>query len=91
MLCKMARFYGYTYDELINLDTDIYMMFIQGMNEVENEELLLGFTKSWFPNMQADQRSKLHKNTHKLSYPRYYSEPKNVVKLSDLGKVLNGR
>lgn len=70
------------------MDCDIFMMYVQGMSQVKNEELLEKFTSISYPKMAADSRKKLHKTTYKAAFPEEFNNPKNIVKLSDLSKVL---
>jgi hypothetical protein len=70
------------------MDADIYMMYLQGMNQIENEELLISFSSNSYSQLKEDARKKLHKQTYKLAFPNQFNKPKNIVKLSDLKKVL---
>lgn len=67
-------------------------MYVLGMNEITNEEMLYSFTANSYPMMtDSKEKERLHKNTYEHAFPNEKLKPKNVVKLSDLGKVLNGR
>ena len=70
------------------MDYDIFMMYVHGMNQIRNEELLSSFTSISYPDMKPDYRKKLHKSTYKAAFPNEFNNPKNVVKLKDLTKVL---
>jgi len=84
----MSRFYGFTYEVLINMDADIYSMYAQGMSELDSEELLMSFTKHSYTSMSKDDRKSLHRETHKSAFPFAHENPKNVIKLGDLSKVV---
>lgn len=87
-MCKLSMFYSFTYEYIQSMDADIFMMYINGMNQLENEILIKDFTVAAYPNMKNDDRKSLHKTTYKCAFPLEFSKPKNVVKLSDLKKVL---
>jgi len=72
----------------MNMEVDIYMMYLNGMNEIIHEESLRSFSESIFPHMKDSDRKDLHKQTYKLAFPEETNNPKNVVKLGDLSKVL---
>lgn len=88
MLCKLSHFYGFTYEYIQSMDADIFMMYVEGMFQIDNENNLKGFSIASYPNLKDDSRKKLHKETYKSAFPNEFNSPKNIVKLSDLSKVL---
>jgi hypothetical protein len=70
------------------MDSDIFMMYVQGMNQIRNEELLESFTANSYHCMSNDGRKSIHRDTFKAAFPNSFNNPKNIVKLSDLAKVL---
>ena len=72
----------------MSMDADIFMMYLQGMSQIENEKLLVQFTANSYPTLKPDDRKKLHKDTYKCAFPNSFNNPKNIIKLSDLSKVL---
>jgi hypothetical protein len=59
-----------------------------GMEQINNEEMLEKYTVANVPSMKQEDRKALHKRTYKTAFPVEFNKPKNVVKLSDLKKVL---
>jgi len=70
------------------MDCDIFMMYVQGMNQLKNEELLGSFKTSSYPSMTPDSRKEAHRSAYKCAFPNEFNNPKNVIKLGDLSKVL---
>jgi hypothetical protein len=70
------------------MEVGIFMMYINGMNEIIHEESLRSFSEVSYPHLSSNDRVKLHKQTFKAAYPVDTENPKNIVKLGDLSKVL---
>ena len=84
----MTRFYGFNYNELMSMDADIYMMYLIGINQLRNEEMLYDMTICDYPNLKDQGRKDIHKKIYKNAFPLSFTSPKNIIKLSDLNKVL---
>ena len=66
-------------------------MYITGMNQLKNEEMLSRFTVQTFPLMKKDAMKKKHREVYKDAFPEEFNKPKNVVKFSEIKKALSGR
>jgi hypothetical protein len=72
----------------MSLEYSIFRTYANGMEQINNEEMLQNFTINSYTKMGAEDRKSLHKKTFKHAFPNEFSNPKNIVKLSDLSKVL---
>ena len=72
------------------MDTDIFNMYLKAMNQIKSEEILESFSVESYTKLKDDDRKKLHKSVYKSAFPFDFDKPKNVVKLTDLKKVLRG-
>jgi len=70
MACELCHYYGYKYDEVIELDFETFDTLHAGMNQLQARETLRDFTKHDWQNMKQQARSKLHKSIFKVAYPR---------------------
>lgn len=84
------NYYGYKYHEVINLDIRLYDYLSRAMYVNEGREALKRLEFSTYPKLKEEGRKKVHRRYYKQAFPQNF-EKKNVVKLGDLSKVLNGR
>ena len=80
-------YYNYKLEEVLDMEVKTYNTLSQLMYINEARESLRSIDVSCYPNMKTEARKKMHKRLYKVAYPSNF-EQKNVVKLSDLTKVL---
>ena len=83
------NYYGYKLHEVKSLKINEYNTLAKLMYINEARDTLKGFDVAVFPKLNDDKRKSEYKKHSKIAYPQNF-EVKNVVKLGDLTKVLNG-
>tara|TARA_R110000787_G_scaffold155577_3_gene269302 strand:- start:2389 stop:2628 length:240 start_codon:yes stop_codon:yes gene_type:complete len=78
-----------TLEQCLNLDVNKYNTLARLMRINEARDTLRDFNISIYPKLKDDARNNLHRKYSKVAYPASF-EIKNVVRLGDLKKVING-
>lgn len=82
----MARFYGWTDDEIQFLDVDKYIMYRKGMHILRAQEDLMNLKISCAPEMEEQAREKLFNYLHARAFPVEAVE----MTAENLARLLNG-
>ncbi len=82
----MARFYGFTDEQLMEMPIDRFVTYRIGMNVLEARENLMNLRISCAPDMKKEDRTKLFNALHKEAYPQ---EP-TAMTHEHLARLLNG-
>ena len=80
-------YYNYKLDEVLDMDMQTFNTLSQAANIMEARNYLSMIEIYSYPNLKKDAQEKLFRKYNKIAYPKNF-EVKNVVKLSDLSKVL---
>ena len=60
----------------MNMSRDIFLMYVEGMMQINSEEMLEKYTASSFAKMTEDSRKSLHKKTYRRAFPNEFSNPR---------------
>jgi hypothetical protein len=85
----MANFYGWTNDQILDLDVDSFDEYWQSITIIEAQEMLKQFNVSDWPNMKQNNRESLHRRLFQDAYPDSFKEVRKI-ETSDLAKILGG-
>jgi hypothetical protein len=83
------HYYHYTLDMVLEMDLNKYHTLAKLMYMNQARDTLKDLNTSLYPKLSKEGRADLHRRYFKAAYPAQM-EPKNVVKLGDLSKVVNG-
>lgn len=84
------HYYHYRLDEVMNMTAIDYNRLAELMYVNEARDKLSEFEVSSYPKLKDEVRSDRFRKISKIAYPVNF-EKKNVVKLSDIKRVINGR
>jgi hypothetical protein len=89
---KLARFYGWSLEEISLMPTDIALKYYEGAKILEAEETLLQMTVlDYQKNMKQDDRKKFHKQVKKQASAHKEVETQSVDDLESMVKrIFNG-
>jgi len=83
------NYYNYKIEEVMELDVNKYNTLTKLMYINIARDSINANESSAYPKLTEQKRNEIHKRLHKIAYPANF-EVKNIVKLGDLSKVLNG-
>lgn len=81
------HYYNYKYEEVMQMELQFYNNLCSLMYANEAREDLRMIDNTSFTNWKKDSQDKKRKTLFKLAYPEKL-KPKNIIKLSDINKVL---
>lgn len=81
------HYYHYKYEEVMNMNNSQYLYLVKLMSINEARKTLKGFEVAIYPKLKDQKRTEIHRKHYKIAFPSNF-EVKNVVKLSDLNKVI---
>ena len=90
---KLAYFYGWTHDQIMDLDWEWAQAYWLGITVIKAQGALQAMRVSDYPHLKKSDRQKMHKEMHKLAYPVTHRTAKELSpqELNErLRKVLNG-
>lgn len=79
----MARFYGWTPDEVYDLDVQQMSDFVLGMEQIECQEALLDIKIVSYPYTKKDSQSSFHRKLHNKAYPQE-QKPMTMERLAEM-------
>lgn len=85
----MAFFYGWTNEQLQQLDVDEFNDYWHAITIIEAQEQLKRLSVADWPNLKKQSREKQHRQLHKDAYPASFNEVKQINN-ADLAKILGG-
>ena len=88
MWARLARFYGWTHDEIAKLDLEDFWFYIQSMEVIQAEEMLLNSRTASVPHMKEKHRERFIKDGQKMATPKF--EDGKSLTLQDLVRITNG-
>lgn len=83
------NYYNYKLDEVMELEVNKYNTLVTLMYVNIARENLRENETACYPKYKDGAKEQIHRKLNKVAYPSNF-EVKNVVKLGDLSKVLNG-
>ena len=86
----MHYYPAYKFEDVLEMNTVIYNSMVKLMNINEARDGLRELEFAVYPKLKQDGRKELHRNYYRIAHPHNF-EHKDVVSLSDISKVLNGR
>jgi hypothetical protein len=90
-MAKMARFYGWTKNEIDDLDIDDFYKFSHSINRLENAEHMMRLKEADWVNMKDGERKKHWKQVYKLAYPDLSNKPGRTLSTKELFEILSNR
>ena len=90
MECKIARFYGWSDEQISEMDFKDLLKYWRGITMIEAQDMLNQLKASDFPNMSKEERRKLNKM---LVSKAYFKPEVKVLKTTDLvnyASAMNG-
>jgi hypothetical protein len=90
MKAKLARFYGWSPDQIDSLDVQSANLYWQCIDQLEAGEVILSFTIHDYPNLTQDKREALFKRFEKRMNPVRKSEGKKLTN-KELMQILSRR
>jgi hypothetical protein len=81
------NYYGYKLEEVLDMEVSDYHTLLKLMSINQARDHLLHFEANAYPKLKESKRDEVFKKHYKIAYPKDF-EVKNVVKLSDLQRVL---
>ena len=87
----MARFYGWSPDDIQNLSTHEFAAYQKAIKILEAQEWLVQLKTVDFPNMKDSARKEIGKEVHKSAFPQNYTKNVRKVTTKELFEVLTKR
>jgi len=81
------HYYSYKLEDIMSMEAVDYANLVELMHINEARDRLFKYQASIYPKVKDSKREEIFRKTYKVAYPKNF-EVKNVVKLSDLNKVL---
>lgn len=88
MLAKLASFYGWRHEEILQLDYDVAIAYWQAITTIEAQEILIKMRLADWPNMKPTARERWHREVHRMAYPRSHSN--KAITPEELAKRIGG-
>lgn len=87
----MARFYGWSHDTLMGMDSVSFNSYYSSIDILECQEMLSNFNLGDWPKMKKADRTALHKKISRRAYPMSL-KPKSDEELTEdvLREMMNG-
>jgi len=83
------RYYGYKLNEVMDLDVCKYNTLVRLMYINEARDTLKMHEATHYPTLTKDSKENIKRKYHKIAHPSSF-EVKNVVRLGDISKAING-
>jgi len=91
MLAKLASFYGWRHEEILQLDYEVAQGYWLAITAIEAQEILINMRLADWPNMKGPARQKWHRDVHRMAYPSSHSKaitPEELAKrIGGIGRV----
>lgn len=81
------NYYGYKLEEILDMEISDYKTLLKLMSINQARDHLRLFEANAYPQLKDNKRNEIFKKHYKIAYPSDF-EVKNIVKLSDLKRVL---
>lgn len=81
------NYYNYKMEEVLDMDVKSYNKLNKCMLINESRDALMRLEIISYPNLKKEAQEKIYRKYNKAAYPANF-EKKNIVRLSDLSKVL---
>lgn len=85
----MAYFYGWTHDQIEQLDVENFENYWGAIPIIEAQQLMKNLTASDWPHLKENSRESLHRQLYEQAYPDSFKETKQLA-TSDLARILGG-
>ena len=86
-MAKVARFYGFSHNEIESMDAVIFSQYSHAIEPIEAKEILVALKISDFPKLKDQERTRLHREFYKKANPLHLSGRK-VLTTRELAKKI---
>ena len=69
MVAKMARFYGWSHEEILGISYNTFLMYYNAITVIEAQDNLVKMNLADYPNMKKEGRSNFYRQMRKNAYP----------------------
>ena len=89
-LASLARFYGWTHEEIQGMDYAVAVKYWKAINVIQAREYLVNMNVQDYPRMKKDARKQFYKDMRKQAYPRHLQKTMDYDEFARKAGLING-